>query len=298
MFSPPARTAGGPGSRGRLLPVRRDPLGPAGVRHVRAALDPIPAWHPRYRHDPTAHHRRRCRRRRRDHRPGRSPSDRARPAPRARVPAHPRPAHPAGASSGPDGAVEPDRRRPTALPTARPVPKHELFGFVPYWEMNDDIADHLARTPLTTLALFSVTHTKTGKIDTKQTGYKRITGRDRHAAHPRGARSQGRRSSSSTRASGQRTEQNASSGRSRSRTRPSRASSRSPSGSTSTASTSTSSRSTPTSCRPTAPSSGGCARRCGRRSPTARCRPRRRPARPVAAMAAGRRRPPAPTASS
>ncbi len=64
----------------------------------------------------------------------------------------------------------------TALPTVRPVPGHELFGFVPYWEMNGDIAAHLASTPLTTLALFSVTHTKTGKIDTSQTGYKRITG--------------------------------------------------------------------------------------------------------------------------
>jgi len=61
-------------------------------------------------------------------------------------------------------------------PTPRPVPKHELFGFVPYWEMNAGIADHLARTPLTTLALFSVTNTKTGKINTSQTGYKRITG--------------------------------------------------------------------------------------------------------------------------
>jgi spore germination protein YaaH len=65
---------------------------------------------------------------------------------------------------------------PTAVPTARPVPKHEVFGFVPYWEMNDGIAEHLAKTPLTTLALFSVTHTKTGAINTAQTGYKRITG--------------------------------------------------------------------------------------------------------------------------
>jgi spore germination protein YaaH len=65
---------------------------------------------------------------------------------------------------------------PTQPPTPRPVPKHEVFGFLPYWEMNGDIADHLAKTPLTTLALFSVTHSKTGKINTNQTGYKRITG--------------------------------------------------------------------------------------------------------------------------
>ena len=64
----------------------------------------------------------------------------------------------------------------TTQPTSHPIPGHEVFGFVPYWEMNGDIAQHLARTPLTTLALFSVTHTKDGAIDTKQTGYKRITG--------------------------------------------------------------------------------------------------------------------------
>ena len=81
----------------------------------------------------------------------------------------------AAPSTGPDGAVDPTAEV-TPVPTERPVPKHELFGFVPYWEMNDGIADHVARTPLTTLALFSVTHTKDGAIDTKQTGYKRITG--------------------------------------------------------------------------------------------------------------------------
>jgi spore germination protein YaaH len=64
----------------------------------------------------------------------------------------------------------------SAVPTVRPVPGHEVFGFVPYWEMNGDIAAHLAGTDLTTLALFSVTHTKDGTIDTKKTGYQRITG--------------------------------------------------------------------------------------------------------------------------
>ena len=76
---------------------------------------------------------------------------------------------PAAASAGPDASV-------SAVPTVRPVPGHEVFGFVPYWEMNGDIAAHLAKTKLSTLALFSVTNTKTGAIDTKQTGYKRITG--------------------------------------------------------------------------------------------------------------------------
>jgi spore germination protein YaaH len=64
----------------------------------------------------------------------------------------------------------------TARPTIRPAPEHEVFGFVPYWEMTNGIAEHVARTDLTTLALSSVTHTKDGAIDTKQTGYQRITG--------------------------------------------------------------------------------------------------------------------------
>ena len=74
------------------------------------------------------------------------------------------------------GASAPASGDPTPSPTPRPVPKHEVFGFVPYWEMNGNIAEHVAKTPLTTLALFSVTHTKNGTINTSQTGYKRITG--------------------------------------------------------------------------------------------------------------------------
>jgi hypothetical protein len=65
---------------------------------------------------------------------------------------------------------------PTLVPTPRPAPGHEVFGFVPYWEMDAGIAAHLANTDLTTLALFSVTHTKDGSLDTAQTGYKRISG--------------------------------------------------------------------------------------------------------------------------
>ena len=80
----------------------------------------------------------------------------------------------ASGASGASGASSPPIATPPATP--RPLPKHELFGYVPYWEMNGNIADHLAKTPLTTLALFSVTNTRTGKIDTSQTGYRRITG--------------------------------------------------------------------------------------------------------------------------
>ena len=36
---------------------------------------------------------------------------------------------------------------PTAPPTPRvtpvPVPGHEVYGYVPYWEMEDGIADHV-----------------------------------------------------------------------------------------------------------------------------------------------------------
>jgi spore germination protein YaaH len=77
---------------------------------------------------------------------------------------------PSGSSSSGLGALD------SAAPTSHPVPGHEVFGFVPYWEMNGDIAVDVAKTDLSTLALFSVTNTKTGALDTKQLGYKRITG--------------------------------------------------------------------------------------------------------------------------
>jgi hypothetical protein len=83
-------------------------------------------------------------------------------------PPTPQPAVPSAGPGGLTGA--------SARPTTRPIPGHEVFGFVPYWEMNDGIAEDVAGLDLTTLALFSVTHTKDGAIDTKQTGYKRITG--------------------------------------------------------------------------------------------------------------------------
>jgi spore germination protein YaaH len=75
----------------------------------------------------------------------------------------------------PDASAAP-KGTATSNPTPQPVPGHEVFGFVPYWEMIGGIADDVAKTDLTTLALFSVTHTKSGAIDTRQTGYKRITG--------------------------------------------------------------------------------------------------------------------------
>jgi spore germination protein YaaH len=58
--------------------------------------------------------------------------------------------------------------------------------------MDGTIAAHLATTPLTTVGLFSVTNTSSGQLDTRQTGYKRITGgvgaQMIAAAHRRGTR--------------------------------------------------------------------------------------------------------------
>jgi hypothetical protein len=77
-------------------------------------------------------------------------------------------------------------------PTPPPEPGREVFGFVPYWEMDEGIAAHLEATPLTTLALFSVTHTAKGAISTGKGGYRLISGpvgrRLIAEAHARGAR--------------------------------------------------------------------------------------------------------------
>jgi spore germination protein YaaH len=64
----------------------------------------------------------------------------------------------------------------SAVPTAVPIPGHEVYGFIPYWEMDATLPDHVAGTDLTTIGLFSVTHATNGSLRTNQTGYKRITG--------------------------------------------------------------------------------------------------------------------------
>ena len=104
---------------------------------------------------------------------------------------------PSAERSGSDPAVAPSPR-----PTVKPVPGHEVYGFVPYWEMDDTIAEHLAATDLTTLALFSVTHKRNGTVD-NQNGLRRISG-DVGSAMIRAAHERGTRSSSSIRASGRR----------------------------------------------------------------------------------------------
>jgi hypothetical protein len=76
-------------------------------------------------------------------------------------------------SAGPSGSGGPTAAPPA---TVRPVGGRELYGFVPYWEMDDAIAEHLRATPLSTLALFSVTARASGAIATGQPGYRAITG--------------------------------------------------------------------------------------------------------------------------
>lgn len=77
------------------------------------------------------------------------------------------------ASGNPTAATPPE---PTPVPTPVPTPGHEVFGFLPYWEMDASIAGHVAETDLTTLALFSVTNKRNGTLDTAQKGYQRIAG--------------------------------------------------------------------------------------------------------------------------
>jgi hypothetical protein len=88
--------------------------------------------------------------------------------------------------AGPEATLDPD---PTPRP---PIGGTELYGFLPYWQMNDAVARHLASTPVTTLALFSVTARRNGAISTNPQGYRRITGdigrRLIREAHDRGTR--------------------------------------------------------------------------------------------------------------
>ena len=93
--------------------------------------------------------------------------------------------------SGSPAGLVPASSGPTPLPTVLPDPKHEVYGFVPYWEMDATIAEHVGATDLTTLGLFSVTHKRNGTLD-NQTGLRRIRGDVGRAmiraAHERGTR--------------------------------------------------------------------------------------------------------------
>ena len=79
------------------------------------------------------------------------------------------------ASPGAAAANDPNAT-PTPIPTPRPIPGHEVYGFLPYWEMDDAMPAHVRDTDLSTLALFSVTNKRNGTLDIAQNGYKKITG--------------------------------------------------------------------------------------------------------------------------
>lgn len=79
------------------------------------------------------------------------------------------------ATAGPTGSGGPSAG-PAGSATPRPEGGRELYGYVPYWEMDAGIADHLRETPLTTIGLFSVSARASGAIATGQPGYRAITG--------------------------------------------------------------------------------------------------------------------------
>jgi hypothetical protein len=84
------------------------------------------------------------------------------------------------ASAGPGGSPGAGATiEPTTAPTPTPRPPAggtDLYGYLPYWQMNASMATYLRSTPLTTVALFSVTSRATGALNTNATGYRRITG--------------------------------------------------------------------------------------------------------------------------
>jgi spore germination protein YaaH len=80
------------------------------------------------------------------------------------------------ASPGASDAASAPSATPTPVPTPHPIPKHETYGFIPYWEMDSGIAAHVRETALSTVALFSVTNKRDGTLATTQNGYKKITG--------------------------------------------------------------------------------------------------------------------------
>jgi hypothetical protein len=85
-----------------------------------------------------------------------------------------RPGSSAGGGSASGGAGPSD-----AAPAPTPKPPTggtELYGYLPYWEMTDQVQAYLRQVPVQTLALFSVGVTSSGGIKQKDTGYQRITG--------------------------------------------------------------------------------------------------------------------------
>lgn len=87
---------------------------------------------------------------------------------------------PSTSGRGPDSSNDASAStEPTIAPTPtpRPVPGgQELYGYVPYWQMTGSMATYLRVTPLSTIALFSVTSRGNGSLNSGASGYERITG--------------------------------------------------------------------------------------------------------------------------
>jgi spore germination protein YaaH len=79
----------------------------------------------------------------------------------------------AATSAGPSGSAGADG---AAEPSAVPAPGNEVYTFVPYWEMDATIVDHVAATRATTVALFSVGSNSKGALAMTSLGARRITG--------------------------------------------------------------------------------------------------------------------------
>jgi glycosyl hydrolase family 18 (putative chitinase) len=84
---------------------------------------------------------------------------------------------------------------PTVAPEPTPKPPlggTELYGYLPYWQMNAAMAAYLDQVPVDTIGLFSVTAGKNGGIRHNEIGYLRITGPTGRGliadAHARGQR--------------------------------------------------------------------------------------------------------------
>jgi len=90
------------------------------------------------------------------------------------------PGGPPASSLGPgDSVVPPAGSSPGVVPTPTPRPEvggRELYGYLPYWRMNESTAAYVREVPLSTLALFSVGAKRDGSINAGPLGYQRIVG--------------------------------------------------------------------------------------------------------------------------
>jgi spore germination protein YaaH len=74
----------------------------------------------------------------------------------------------------------------------RPVPSHEVYGYLPYWQLDAGTARRLDYRRLSTIAFFAVPIGANGALDRKATGYRAYVSRAAravtNAAHARGVR--------------------------------------------------------------------------------------------------------------